>query len=175
MMVALSQNQNIFLTHFWAQNFDIHIIWLPTLVQWRPNRKQNSLILCRRLPYKEFDWNSDRLRFWVGRRKSFLIPIFGILLSLEVAKTRFVNASITIIIHSHHHLVTSLVTASNWLPKMSITMLSVLRGNQEVKKITLTLYKKLWTLYFIILGTQICYKLDQALLVMSDPLHWKGW
>ena len=60
--------------------------------------------------------------------------------------------------HSHHHLVTSLVTASNWLPKMSITMLSVLRGNHEVKKITLTLYQKLWTLFFRTLGTQICYK-----------------
>ena len=84
-MVALSQDQNIFLTHLPAQNFDIHIIWWPNWVKWRPNRKQNSLILCRRLPYKEFDWNSDRLRFWVGRRKNLLIPIFGILLFLEVA------------------------------------------------------------------------------------------
>ena len=150
MMVALSQDQKIFLTHFFAQDFDIHIIRWPTWVKWGPNWKQNSLILCRRLPYKEFDWNSDRLRFWVGRRKNLLIPIFGILLSLD----QLVNASITIIIV----IITSLVTASNWLPKMSITMLSVLRGNQEVKKITLTLFQKLWTLYFRTLGTQICYK-----------------
>ena len=94
MMVALSQDQKIFLTHFFAQDFDIHIIRWPTWVKWGPNWKQNSLILCRRLPYKEFDWNSDRLRFWVGRRKNLLIPIFGILLSLD----QLVNASITIII-----------------------------------------------------------------------------
>ena len=150
MVAALLKDQQIFLTHITAQNFDIHMIWWPIWVKLRPNRKQNSLILCRRLPYKEFDWNSDRLRFWVGRRKNLLIPIFGILLSLD----QLVNASITIIIV----IITSLVTASNWLPKMSITMLSVLRGNHEVKKITLTLFQKLWTLYFRTLGTQICYK-----------------
>ena len=41
-------------------------------------------------------------------------------------------------------------------------MLSVLRGNQEVKKITLTLYQKLWTLFFRTLCTQICYKKYQV-------------
>ena len=151
-MVALSKDQKIFLTHITAQNFDIHIIWWPTWVKWRQPRKQNSLILCRRLPYKEFDWNSDRLRFWVSRRKNYLIPIFGIPLFFWKSP-RSVVQCLHHHHHSHHHLVTSLVTASNWLPKMSITMLSVLRGNQEVKKITLTLYQKLWTLYFRILRT----------------------
>ena len=149
-MVALSQDENIFLTNFSAQNVYKHIIWWPVWVKWRPNRK-HSLILCRWLPYKEFDWNSDRLRFWVGRRKNFHSYFWhsSFFRSRQDKACQCLHHHH----HSHHHLVTSLVTASNWLPKMSITMLSVLRGNQEVKKITLTLYQKLWTLFFRTLGT----------------------
>ena len=77
-------------------------------------------------------------RKWMNSLKFRPTPVVG--QSVVDKTSRF--QSKTIFLNLNHGLIisitTSCVTASKWCPKMSITMLRVLRGNQEVKKMTLT-------------------------------------
>ena len=98
------------------------------------------------------DWNSQPLRFlskpcWEGQQKGVefnqttLLHNYAwfYLCPFLVSVPRMSSQSFPLLLPSSSPSVsTSFVTASNWLPKMSITMLRVLRGNQEVKKMTLT-------------------------------------